>query len=157
MDGEIGKEEEGRGGGEAWMEVGKGEKRKEGLRLKRTSPCPRSNETGIIQRGLEIRTLPLAFHHILPHTHLGCVYSKWMQQPHTEPSLRIAERESLITMRLNWCHFCSPEKHLIAFHKRSSLPYTPETHICVSCSRANNKKPPVTDTSNYQMHVAPLG
>lgn len=63
-------------GGETWMEVGKGEKRKEGLRLKRTSPCPRSNETGIIQRGLEIHTLPLASHHVLPYTHLGCVYSK---------------------------------------------------------------------------------
>ena len=58
------------------MEVGKGEKRKELLRLKQVSPCPRSNETGIIHPCLEIRAVSIAFHHYpLLCGHLGCVYS----------------------------------------------------------------------------------
>lgn len=64
-------------GGEGKIEVEKGEKRKELLRLKRMSPCPRSNETGIIHPGLEIRALSIAFqHYLLLCIHLGSVYSK---------------------------------------------------------------------------------
>jgi hypothetical protein len=57
------------------MEVEKGEKRKELLGLKRMSPCPRSNETGIIQAGLEAHAPSIAFYQ-LPSMHLGCVHSK---------------------------------------------------------------------------------
>lgn len=91
------REKGGTEGGEGKMEVGKGEKRKGLLRLKRTSPCPRSEETGVIPVLCKPMLCPLLSISSF-HVHTWVVFTQNECNSHSQPSLLIAERGSHTTV-----------------------------------------------------------